>query len=112
MLRPDGRGRPSLRGPRQSQTLCDQILNPLRDHQRLRHAAQSREQKLFASPITYSGRELHIDFLSRNNCFLTRRDLTCELPAQAFHQFGDFDAQKSVVVGIAQIGLRKTGGNH
>ena len=50
--------------------------------------------------------------LAGDDRFFFLRDLARELLAQTLHQRRDLDAQESVVVGIAQVGLRKAGGDH
>src|SRR5579871_1262636 len=94
------------------QLLPDKLLNPSRDHQRLRNAAQRREGKLLSRITDRASRKINIDLVAGDKgpfAARTRRGIDV---AQMPHERGAFDTQESVVESVAQIGLREAGGNH
>src|ERR1022692_4559900 len=57
-------------------------------------------------------REINIHVFARDDRFFLGRDLRGALLPQSLDELGNLHAQKSVVVGVPQVGLRKTGRNH
>src|SRR3954462_65038 len=96
----------------QSQLAGDDILGPASDHQRLRHSSQGRETKTVAAPGHPARGEVDFDAVSRNDRLLVRRNFRSELFAQFPYESGDFNAQETIVVSVAQVGLRETCGNN
>src|SRR6266853_550713 len=84
--------RPRTHGLNQPQAFCDQVLHALRDHQRLRHAAERWERKFFSAPCDYAGHEIDGDRVARNDRLFLPGNLFGELLAQLFYQFRNFDA--------------------
>src|SRR5205085_8091926 len=93
----------------QTQLLGHDILCASRDYQRLRHRSQRRERKVISAPVQSAMGEIDLDTVARDNCLFFGSDIGRELLAKLGHERGDLNAEKSIVVCIAQVGLRKTG---
>src|SRR5208283_2448044 len=96
----------------QSQLLAYEILNSACYYQRLRHAAERREGELLARVSYRARRKIHLYLISGNDGLLLARHRIGKPGTQAVDEFRRLDAQKAVVEGVAQIGLREAARNH
>src|SRR5579883_2066661 len=102
---------PALTGPylRQAQPLRHQILHAFGNDQRLWNAPQRRERESLSTPRNHARSKVDINLIAGNDRLLLRRNFLRELLPQAPHQFRYLHAQESVVIRVAQIGLREAG---
>src|SRR5579864_5648956 len=87
------------------------LLCAIRNDERLRHRAERRKCERLSKPRESAGSEVNINVLAGDDGFFCRANFAGEQVAQPFYKGWYLDAQKAVVISIAQVGLRKAGGD-